>query len=147
MWKKECFDQNRFVETLMYAEEWELYSRIVFSGFNGISIDKCLFYGRKHQNSNTGEFYNNDPVRRKSNVEAILLVIINLKQKQPLSHHIIRYFVGISTGFKEFNLFRRILIILDLSFVDRFKWEIIYYSLYFRHPLYRLKKQIKNRLK
>lgn len=77
MWKKECFSNNRFAENLMYCEDWELYSRIVSEGFKGVSIGKCLYFGRKHSNSMTGEFYGNDPTRRKSYTEAILLVIKN----------------------------------------------------------------------
>jgi glycosyltransferase involved in cell wall biosynthesis len=82
MWRKSCFKDNRFVEHLMYAEEWELYSRILSSGVVGISINKILFFGRKHPNSNTGEFYSHNPIRKKSNNDAILLVIANLKEKQ-----------------------------------------------------------------
>lgn len=147
MWRNECFATNRFAENLMYAEEWELYARIVSAGISGISIEKCLFYGRKHPNSNTGEFYNDDPIRRESYVEAILLVLKNLKEKKLLTYSIIRYFIGISRNFKEFNLFRRILIVLDLSLFDKIKWQIIYNSLYIRMPFYRIKKQIINKLK
>jgi glycosyltransferase involved in cell wall biosynthesis len=139
MWKKACFEGNRFVESLMYAEEWELYSRIVSSGFNGISIEKCLFYGRKHENSNTGEFYNNDPIRRNSFAEAILLAIKNLKEKQLLTGFIIHHFITISFNFKEFNLFNKILKVLDLSLITKIKWWFFYHSLYIRLPLYRIK--------
>ena len=64
MWHKNCFNDNRFIEHLMYAEEWELYSRILSSGIKGISINKNLFFGRKHPNSNTGEFFSNNPIRK-----------------------------------------------------------------------------------
>lgn len=144
MWKKECFTLNRFVEELMYAEEWELYSRILSQNISGISINKILFYGRKHPESNTGEFYNNNPIRRKSNVDAILLVLQNLKEKKLLTYSIIHYFVIMSTQFKEFNLFTRIIVLLELSYFSSIKWRIIYYSLYVKMPLYRLKKKFKN---
>ena len=72
LWKKECFKEHRFVEHLMYAEEWELYSRIILSGFKGISINKTLYYVRKHSNSNTGEFYKKDTLRLLSNANARL---------------------------------------------------------------------------
>ena len=142
MWKKECFEKNRFVETLMYAEEWELYSRIVSSGYNGISIDKCLFYGRKHQNSNTGEFYNDNPIRRKSYVDAILNVIENLKSKNLLSNSIIRYFLLIAINFKEFNLSKKIISILELTTFQRIKWTVLYNFWTLKKPLYRIKKKL-----
>lgn len=143
MWKRECFEKNRFIEHLMYAEEWELYSRIVSSGFEGISIDKCLFYGRKHANSNTGEFFQNNPVRRTSQADAIILVLQNLKEKQLLSAPIIKYFISFSLGFKEYNLYNRIMNILDLSIIVKLKWSFFYKSYFLRRPIYKIKKRFK----
>ncbi len=126
MWKKECFYDHRFVEHLMYAEEWELYSRIITNGFSGISINKILFYGRKHPESNTGEFFRNNPIRTASNAEAILLVLKNLHQKQLLTYPILRYFIQISLSYKRYNLKRRIVNELDLSTFEVFKLELLY---------------------
>jgi glycosyltransferase involved in cell wall biosynthesis len=143
MWKKECFTNDRFVEHLMYAEEWELYSRIVSSGIRGISIEKCLFFGRKHPASNTGEFYSNNPIRRESYAKAILLVIMNLKDKQLLSYSLKRYFIQISMGFKEFNLFNQILNSLKLPTFEKLKWQIFYGTLPLRLLAYGIWKKIK----
>lgn len=141
MWKKDCFVENRFVETLMYAEEWELYSRILSSGNRGISIEKCLFYGRKHPNSNTGEFYRNDSIRRESYNDAILLVIKNLKEKELLSNEILRYFIQISLDYKAYDLFNRIMNIINLSVLKKFKWSLFYYILPIRLYFYRIYKK------
>jgi len=143
MWKKECFAGNRFVEYLMYAEEWELYSRILSSGIKGISIRKCLFYGRKHLKSNTGEFFTHNPVRRKSHCDAIVLVIKNLKEKQLLTNSLIRYFVTASLDYKEYKLFSQIKKILNLSLLEKIKWQIYYSSYFLRLPIYKMKKNIK----
>ena len=145
MWKKKCFEQNRFVEHLMYAEEWELYSRILSSGFKGISINKCLFYGRKHPNSNTGEFFQNNPVRRASQADAVVLVVQNLKEKQLLTNSLIQYLITVSIGFKEYNLFNQILTALDLGLLGELKWKLFYSSYPLRLPIYKVKKKIKNK--
>lgn len=142
MWKKECFVKNRFVESLMYAEEWELYSRILSSGVQGISIEKCLFFGRKHPNSNTGEFYSNNPIRKESNKDAILLVVQNLKEKGLLSNSLLRYFIQMSFGYKEFKLFENILNTSKLSFTNQIKFQLFYAFLPLRLYLYRIKKKI-----
>ena len=142
MWKRECFEKNRFVEHLMYAEEWELYSRILSSGVQGISIEKCLFFGRKHPNSNTGEFYNNNPIRKESKKEAILLVIKNLQEKGLLTNSLLRYFIQMSLNFKEYNLFESILITAKLSFPKQIKWKIFYSLLPIRLAVFKLKKQL-----
>tara|TARA_R110000751_G_scaffold90302_1_gene177342 strand:- start:13302 stop:14048 length:747 start_codon:yes stop_codon:yes gene_type:complete len=81
LWRKECFKDIRFNEELLYAEEWECYSRILSSGFNGLNISKVLYYGRKHPYSNTGEFYSGDVVRVKSKIKAALYIIEDLTKK------------------------------------------------------------------
>lgn len=143
MWKRECFEKNRFAENIMYCEDWELYSRIVSSGYSGISIEKTLFYGRKHSNSMTGEFYRNDPFRRESFTEAILLVVKNLKEKQLFSYSLKRYFIAYSIEFKEYNLFESILNIMELPTFEKLQWQIFYAVLPLRLMLHRMKKAIK----
>ncbi|SFJ09293.1 glycosyltransferase family 2 protein [Olleya namhaensis] len=141
MWKKECFVTNHYIEHLMYAEEWELYSRIVSQGYKGVSIDKILFYGRKHEASNTGEFFNQDPVRIKSNAAAIVLVIQNLKKEGLLSNSIIRYFIQVSLDYKPYDLFKRIIKTLELTTQDTLKWNLYYSQLPLRLFFYRLYKK------
>ena len=145
MWKRICFEQNRFIEHLMYAEEWELYSRILSSGVKGISINKCLFYGRKHPNSNTGEFFQNNPIRRASQSDAVVLVVQNLKEKELLTNSLIQYLITVSIGFKEYNLFNQILKVLDLGLLMKLKWNLFYISHPLRLPIYKMKKKIKNK--
>lgn len=143
MWKSACFETNRYAEHLMYAEDWELYSRIVSSGFNGISINKSLFYGRKHPHSNTGEFYRNNPIRRTSNADAIVLVVQNLKEKKLLTYSLKRYFIATALDFEEYNLFETILNDMDLPTFEKLKWRIFYVFLPFRLNLYRMRKSFK----
>jgi len=143
MWKRECFAANRFTEHLMYAEEWELYSRIIALGYNGISIGKSLFYGRKHSNSNTGEYYNDNPIRKKSYADAIVLVVENLNEKDLLSYGIIRYFITMAIGFKEYDLFNILLKNLGLSKIGQLKWKLFYAILPIRLALYKINKSIK----
>lgn len=142
MWTKQCFENNRFVEHLMYAEEWELYSRIISAGFVGISIEKCLFFGRKHLKSNTGEFYSNDPVRRESMQKAILLVIQSLQKQKLLTESLLLYFIQMTLQFKKDRLFEQIITTIELPFSQFLRWKIFYILLPLRLSLYRLKKQL-----
>lgn len=145
MWKASCFKTNRFVETLMYAEEWELYSRIVSSGFSGMSINKTLFYGRKHPQSNTGEYNRNNSIRRSSYAEAILVVVRNLKEKKLLTYSLKRYFIAFSIVFEEYNLFKKILHTLELRTFEKMKWQLFYAVLPLRLVIHRKKKSLKRR--
>lgn len=146
MWKKNCFLNDRFEEHLMYAEEWELYSRIISGGLNGISIEKTLFYGRKHANSNTGEYYSDNPVRRKSYADAVLLVVENLYAKKLLSDEILRHLIVISLSFAEYRLFEMILQKAALPLNKRIQWHLYYFSLPLLVKAHGLKKKIVKRL-
>jgi glycosyltransferase involved in cell wall biosynthesis len=142
LWKKECFDENRYTEHLLHAEEWELYSRILSTGVTGISIDKSLFFARKHSNSMTGQYFRLDPIRTQSNIDAILLVIKNLKEKQQLNYSIIRYFVAMSYGYGEYDLFGQLMQKLEYRGFDYFKWRSFYFVLPLRFRITKLKKRI-----
>lgn len=104
MWSKNCFKSVRFNESLMYAEEWECYSRILSEEINGVSLDKTLFYGRKHANSNTGEFWKKNPVRQNSKKEAIRLIIVHLNEKNLLTPYLFKYLSGLAIAFRDKKL-------------------------------------------
>lgn len=142
LWSKKCFENLRFREELLYAEEWECYSRILSEGFEGLIIENVLYFNRKHPNSNTGEFYSNDPIRKKSNKDAIILAIVNMEEKQLLTSKMLRYFIQIALEYKEYKLFQSILQTAKLSVIENLKWQLFYTFLPVRLYLYRLKKKI-----
>jgi glycosyltransferase involved in cell wall biosynthesis len=127
MWKKECFTNHRFVEDLMYAEEWELYSRIISSGYKGISIGKTLFFGRKHDNSNTGEFWRNSKIRVDSKKTAIQLVLHNLYKKKILTPYLFKYLVNLAISFRDFKLVKNLLKVTNPKLSTKLFYKIKYY--------------------
>ena len=124
LWKKSCFSQNRFNEKLMYAEEWECYSRILAEGVKGITIDKVLYFGRKHSNSNTGEFWNEDPVRMGSKVRAIELIIDNLQKNALLSNRLVKYFLRLGFLFKNRHIINYVLNKSNAGLIKQLKYKI-----------------------
>ena len=93
--------------------------------------------------SNTGEFYSNNPIRRVSYAEAILLVVQNLKEKQLLTYSLKRYFIAFSIDFEEYNLFENILNVLDLPTFEKLKWQCFYAVLPLRLVIHRNKESHK----
>jgi GalNAc5-diNAcBac-PP-undecaprenol beta-1,3-glucosyltransferase len=143
MWKKECFNDIRFNESLMYAEEWECYTRILTSGIRGISIDKTLFFGRKHPNSNTGEFWNNDPLRRASKVEACRLVINHLAQNKLLTYRLGVYFVSLAHFHNEKQIFDALVAHKPkFNSIENFLLNVRYFANNMIKPIYKLKKRL-----
>ncbi|SDL41209.1 Glycosyltransferase involved in cell wall bisynthesis [Salinimicrobium catena] len=106
IWRRSSIGDQRFNENIVYGDEWEYYPRLLAQGLEGVSIENILFFGRKHANSTTYEFWNQDPVRRRSKIKAVKLVIDHLKQKDLLSPSLVKYFL--QTGF----------FLKDLSIID-----------------------------
>ncbi|MFT4850377.1 MAG: GalNAc5-diNAcBac-PP-undecaprenol beta-1,3-glucosyltransferase [Sediminicola sp.] len=126
MWSKKCFEGMRFNESLMYAEEWELYSRILCQNVKGVSIKKTLFYGRKHLQSNTGEFYSDSPIRKKSKMEACKMIVTNLNNQQLLSPQIQKYFTWKAVTLKAPSILKHIISQSSLSFFQKLKAIVLY---------------------
>ena len=145
MWTKECYTHHRYTEHLKYAEEWEVYARILTSVNMGISINKTLYYGRKHNVSITGDFGNRNLSSLASYADAIELVMANLKDKKMVSTEIIRYFIQMSLQYKEYNLFERILHTLDFSKKEVLKWRLFYVHLPLRLFFYGIWKKLKKK--
>ena len=145
MWKKECFNNIKFDESLQYAEEWECYTRIIMEGHQGIGIDAVLYYNRKHSKSNTGEFWNDDPIRKDSKIRAVKLVAENLKQKNLLSNSLTRYFIQTGIFLKEKSVVDHVLHLSKANFNKKIKYNFLY-NFYPAIVIgHRLKKKIKKR--
>ncbi|RXP52572.1 glycosyltransferase family 2 protein [Lutibacter sp. HS1-25] len=143
MWRKEVFLKDRFQEHLMYAEEWELYSRLLSNNIKGITIEKCLFYGRKHANSNTGEYFSGNLTRITSKKEAIKLVTQNLQAKNLLNKNILNYLAGFAITFRDTQLLKDILDISKIPFIN----SVFLTFKFYRYPIWLHYKKIEKRLK
>ncbi len=142
LWKRECFKDNVFNEDLMYAEEWECYQRILSENIKGVIIDKVLYYNRKHDKSNTGEFWKNSPLRVSSKKKAIELVVFNLVNKKLLTSFLLNYLVNLSIPFRDYSLVRNVLKISN----SKKKLRLFYYLKYYVFPIWVLyKKKLKRR--
>ncbi|MFA9189978.1 glycosyltransferase family 2 protein [Flavobacterium sp. FZUC8N2.13] len=142
IWKKESLKGEKFNDRLLYAEEWEYFTRLISIGLKGISINKIFLYARKHPDSQTYEFNCNSRIRVEAKKEAALLIVQNLANKKLLNYSIKRYFVCLSLGFKEYNMFNQIIDVMQLSFFEKKRWIFFYNVLPLRLLIYRFKKQI-----
>lgn len=147
MWKADCFKMVRFKENLTYAEEWECYLRILSHGKKGLIISNVLYFNRKHLNSNTGEYYLMDPIRRNSHSEAVVMVMANLSQLGLLTHSIVRYLVVQSYYLRECNGFLKLLQVSNFSEIQKIRWQFFYKILPLRLSITRLKVKIENRVR
>ena len=137
LWDRKCFDTIRFNEQLMYAEEWECYSRILNQNYKGIILDCVLYYNRKHAASNTGEFWRNVEHRVVSKKEAIYLIAKNLAEHENLTRPSLKYLVGLSINYRDKNLLNKLLKIPPIGIFKR----LIFNTKYVLFPLWKAVKQ------
>ena len=109
MWRKECYEDEKFNEDLMYAEEWECYSRIISNNKMGLTIKNVLYHNRKHSQSNTGEFWKGDKVRIESKKNAIKQVLNNLNKKDLLTPRLSRYLIRLGFSLKDPSIINKTL--------------------------------------
>ena len=73
---------------------------------------------------------------------AIELMVKNLHDQAVLSQSILRYLIQLSLDYKEYQLFQRILELVNLSTFEKLKWTIFYTILPYRLKAMRFKKNI-----
>lgn len=139
VWRKSSIGLNRFIETLMYAEEWEFYTRLLAMGLKGISINKEMYFGRKHPNSNTAEFYRKEPLRIKSQIDAALLVINNLNSKKLFNNKIKVYFIRMGFELNSHIIIRKSLEAFGSNPIEKLKYHMGYHFYPVLKPIFNLK--------
>ncbi|WP_289023303.1 glycosyltransferase family 2 protein [uncultured Salegentibacter sp.] len=142
LWDKKCFENIRFNETLMYAEEWECYSRILSTGYKGLLIDEVLYYNRKHRNSNTGEFQNREPIRVDSQCKAAFLIIQTLISKGRFSNSLKKYFLRLGFEIKSYKIIKLSLKAANAGLMEKWKYKIGYHIYPVLKPIFYLKGKI-----
>ncbi|RXG13765.1 glycosyltransferase involved in cell wall biosynthesis [Leeuwenhoekiella aestuarii] len=137
LWRKECFNDIRFKEELLYAEEWECYTNILTERNNGISIDKTLYYGRKHNHSNTGEFYTGNPIRVQSKIKASKSIIDLLNRKGLMTPRLYKYFGWMAVLLKSKSLYYHLesysSVDLQTKVITKFKYYFSFLFVIYLH--------------
>lgn len=144
LWKKSCFYETSFNEKLMFAEEWECYSRIIAEGKKGISIQKELYFGRKHLKSNTGEFYQKNPIRKRSKIEATKLIIYNLGSKELLNDKLKFFFIRLGFHLNCYEIIHLILVKTKSSRLEQLKYNVGFRVYPILRPIFILKGRLES---
>ena len=138
LWKR-SFLNERFDEQLQYAEEWEYYNRLFLqhSKFSGLVLKNVLYYNRKHPNSNTGEFFNQNKKRLDSqslaSYKLLCTYVRHMKHKQI---QVIQHLLNIMIRNRSKELYVQSLNLLRLKGKKRlnkmaaYTWYPLYYPLY-----------------
>lgn len=139
MWRKDAIGKLRFDETLSYAEEWEYYIRILSQGIEGGYIKNVLYFNRKHPDSNTGQFWAHNKIRRKSNTLAVIKTIKTLKENNLLNENLKKYFIGYAFFLKSKKILNYVLKHSHKGWISRNKYVLGFHMYPVLRPFLRLK--------
>jgi len=134
VWRKESIAKERFNESLMFAEEWEYYARLIVKGKKGVMLTNTLYYNRKHPDSNTGKYWDKNPEKVKSKLEAVILVLTHLLTYSTISKNIIAYMMGILVSHGALRYVAKMNTVVQ----GNAHTLIMYYILYGKIALYRI---------
>lgn len=145
LWKR-TFLNERFDEQLQYAEEWEYYNRLFLqhATFSGLVLKNVLYYNRKHPNSNTGEFFNQNKKRLDSqSLASYKLLCTYVRHMKHTQIQVIQYLLNIMIRNRSKELYIQSLNLLRLKGKKRLNKMAAYtlYPLYY--PLYTLFHKLK----
>lgn len=143
LWKAKCFENEKFNENLMFAEEWELYTRLLLKQPKGISIEKHLYFGRKHAASNTGEFKQANSVRMDSKIHAARLIIEHTSGAGNLSRSLVKFFLRMGFDLKSYELINEVLNRSEMPALEKLKYKLGFKFYPFIKPLLNLKGSLK----
>ncbi len=141
LWRKSCLVQH-FNEALQYAEEWEFYTRILSTGVCGMVVNEVLYYNRKHDSSNTGEFWNGNPIRVDAKMQAALCIIQTLQAKNLLDAQTRNYLLNILIKNRGYHYFQSALYYSNYNLLQKWRAQLyyfcfplifIFYKTYHRH--------------
>jgi GalNAc5-diNAcBac-PP-undecaprenol beta-1,3-glucosyltransferase len=136
LWNKEALSL-RFNEALQYAEEWELYSRLLSKGAKGVLVNEVLYYNRKHEASNTGEFWNGSTIRVNSKMQAAFCIVQTLQQQKMLDAAMRNYLFNIFIKHRGYSYFKSALPYSDYNILQKLKAQLYYFCFPFIFFIYK----------
>lgn len=143
LWRKASLEREKFNEDIVYADEWEFYSRLLIKKLKGVSINRTLIYGRKHNLSTTYEFRNKNTIRRNSKIKAIKLVLQNIGSEDSLTPPMKNYFLRLGFELNSFEVIKLTLNEFDSSFFEILKYKLGFKFYPVLKPIFYLKGKLK----
>lgn len=143
LWNKSCFNAIRFNESLMYAEDWECYQRILNTKVKGVVLNAILYFNRKHVNSNTGDFYAKAPIRLESKKAAIRLIAEDRVGKHIMTTKALNFLITTAIPYRDRDLLNDIIKIYQLNGTK----SIYIWLKFYMFPLWKVYHKFKKRFK
>lgn len=142
IWRKASLGKEHFRSDIIYADDWEFYSRLLSMGLKGVSIDKKLLFARKHPGSATQKYKS----RNKKIMNSVILAnfsVIDLAIKENiLDKQLFKFFYRQALFFNSYPIVKYLVKKSNLNFFNTLKHKIGFYAYPALQPIFNLKSKL-----
>ncbi len=143
IWRKASLGKEHFRGDIIYADDWEFYSRLLSMGLQGVSIDKTLLFARKHPGSATHRYKTGNKKIMNSVILANFSVIdISIKEKI-MDKQLFKYFYRQAIFFNSYPIVKHLIEKSNLNFLNALKYKFGFYAYPALLPIFNLRSKLK----
>jgi len=143
IWRKTSLGKEHFREDVIYADDWEFYSRLLSIGLKGVSIDKTLLYARKHIGSATHKYKS----KNKKILNSVILAnfgVIDISFKENImDRQLFQFFYRQAIFFNSYPIVKHLVKKSNLNFLNTIKYKLGFYAYPVIRPFFNLKAKLK----
>ena len=143
IWRKASLGKEHFRGDILYADDWEFYSRLLSMGLKGVSIDKTLLFARKHPGSATHKYKSGNKKIKNSVILANFSVIDLAIKENILDEQLFKFFYRQAIFFNSYPIVKYLVEKSNLNFLNTLKYKIGFYAYPTLRPIFNLKSKLK----
>jgi len=143
IWRKASLGKEHFRGDIIYADDWEFYSRLLSMGLKGVSIDKILLFARKHPGSATHKYKSGNKKIMNSVILANFSVIDLTIKENILDKQLFKFFYRQAIFFNSYPIVRYLVKKSNLNLFNTLKYQIGFYAYPALGPIFNLKSKLK----
>jgi GalNAc5-diNAcBac-PP-undecaprenol beta-1,3-glucosyltransferase len=142
IWRKTSLGKEHFRGDIIYADDWEFYSRLLSMGLKGISIDKTLLFARKHSGSATYKYKTGNKKIISSVILANFSVIDIAIKENIFDKQLFTFFYKQAIYFNSFPIVQYLVKKSDINLLNSLKYRIGFYAYPALRPIFKLKSKL-----
>lgn len=142
IWRKKSLGTKHFREDIIYADDWEFYSRLLSMGLKGVSIAKTLLYARKHPWSATQRHKSGNKKILNSVILANFSVIDLSIRENIMDKQMFQFFYRKGLYYNSYPIVKYLVEKSNLNFINRLKFKIGFYAYPAILPIFKIKSRL-----
>jgi len=139
IWNRASLGDNNFREDIIYADDWEFYSRLLAKELKGITVDYTLLFARKHAGSATHKYKNKNKNIIQSVTKANISVINLAAKENIIDKQLFKFFFRQAITFNSYPVLKQLLNKTNLDFFSKMKYKLGYLCYPVIKPFFNLK--------